>query len=65
MEQARTTDIKLLGKGNAPQEPKLLVARGRTYEASADRANAALERLNKTLGPSRPGSEMLIVGHGV
>ena len=67
MNQANTNakEIKLLGKGIAPpQEPKLLVARGKTYDASADRANAALERLAKAM-PSRPESEMLIVGHGV
>lgn len=64
--KARTTEVKLLGKGTAPpQELKLLVARGKTYDAAAERANKALERLNKTMGQPKPGSERLIVGHGI
>lgn len=67
MNQTLKPETKLLGNGRGDgkgPEPRLLVARGRTYDAEAAKASEALERLNK-LSPSKPGSEMLVVGHGV
>ena len=62
-------EVKLLGDGGKgaimrpSQAPKRLISAGEKAKLKADEADAALRRLNKEMGPSKPESELLIKGH--